>query len=73
MQYNQRLKELRISKNLTQSQIAKELETTQKQYSRWENDGREMTYEMLIKFAKFYECTTDYLLGISDIKNPYKD
>lgn len=64
-----RLKELRVERGLTQQQIADEIKCTRQAYSRYELGEREPDYETLIMFAKFYDVTTDYILGLSDKKN----
>lgn len=73
MQNIQRMQELRELKELKQKDIAEQLNITQQQYSLYEKGTRELKLDVLIKLAQFYECTTDYLLGISNIKNPYKE
>lgn len=61
-----RLKELRIEKQLKQSELATALSVDQRSISNWENAIREPDYEMLTKIAQFFDVSTDYLLGISD-------
>lgn len=63
--YSQRIKYLRERKGLKQLDIARLLQTTQQQYSRYEN-GTEMPYELLKRLAIFYNVTTDYILGLSE-------
>ena len=62
--YNERIRYLRERKGLKQEDIAKLLDTTQQQYSRYEN-GTEMPYGLLIKLALFYNVSTDYILGLN--------
>ena len=68
--YNQKIKELRERKGLYQSDIATLLDTSQQQYSRYEN-GTEMPYSLLIKLSIFYETSVDYILGLTNVKEPY--
>ena len=65
--FQERLKELRTAKKLTQKELAFELGVTTPTYTRWENGTREPKYNHLIKLSKLLEVSTDYLLGISDI------
>lgn len=63
------LKKLRINKRLTQQELCDELQTvgcyiTRSAYSRYESGGRNIPCEMIIKFALFFETTTDNILGI---------
>ena len=62
----ERMRELREEKGLTQTELAKYREVTQKTYSRYENDERSIPLEKLILFADFYQTTLDYLVGRSD-------
>ena len=71
MCYYQRLKDLREDKELKQIDIARLLETTQQQYSKYETGMQEMPTRHVSKLADFYNTSTDYILGrTSDIK-PY--
>ncbi len=63
----ERLKQLRIEKGLTQQQIAQELNIATRTYSHYENGDREAPYSILIAICKYFDVTSDYLLGLSDI------
>lgn len=60
----QRLKLLREKRDMTQQELATVLETTQAQIWRWENDGAAPNTETIIRIAKYFDVTTDYLLGL---------
>lgn len=62
----QRLRDLREDKDLTQAQIAQLLGTTQSYYAQYENGHRELPLRHLVKLAKFYGVSTDYILGLAD-------
>ncbi len=62
-----RLKELRSSRKLTQTEIAEKLGITRGTYAHYEIDKRQPDYETLKKIAKYYDVNTDYLLGLTDI------
>ncbi|MDE6676740.1 MAG: helix-turn-helix domain-containing protein [Clostridia bacterium] len=64
--FNDRLKELRKEKGLSQTELAKELEVSQRSVSSWETGFREPDFETLEKIAKYFNVTSDYLLGLSD-------
>lgn len=66
-----RVKELREDGNQTQSNIAKLLQITETQYSKYENDLRAFRTSHLILLADFYEVSVDYIVGITDDKTPY--
>ena len=65
-----RLKLLREEKKLTQGDIAKMLNITTAAYSYYENEKRDMTPDTILKLAEYFDVSTDYLLGKSDIRNP---
>lgn len=68
MYYLQRLKDLREDKDLQQSDIAKLLNTTQPQYSRYETGERELPIRHLVTLADFYDVSADYILGRTNNK-----
>ena len=57
-------KELRLSKRLTQTQLAARLGVKKSIISAYETDSRPPSLDMLIKYAREFHVTTDYLLGI---------
>lgn len=65
MNINEKLKLLRQSKNLTQSEAANLLNISLSSYQKYERDKNSITpsLEALVKLADFYHVTTDYLLG----------
>ena len=68
MAYYKRLRDLREDNDYTQKEIADVLFTTQPQYHRYEKGLRDLPCELLIILAKFYNTSTDYILGLSDKK-----
>ena len=60
------LKDLRKEKKLTQTELASYLCTTQDSISLWELGKSYPDIPTLIKIAKFFEVTTDYLLGLEN-------
>lgn len=64
--FPQTLKELRLERQLTQSELAGLLIINQRTISSWETGIREPDFEMLVKLAKLFDVTTDYLLGVED-------
>ncbi|WP_449456308.1 helix-turn-helix domain-containing protein [Streptococcus suis] len=67
--FSERLKQLRKEAGLTQKQVAEKLSMSQPQYNRTENGGRKPSDETLKLFSNFFNVSTDYLLGRTDIKN----
>ncbi len=63
-----RLRELRDEKDLTQTEIAKMLGMSQTGYSKYETGENDIPTDVLIKLARFYNTSIDYLLGQTDNK-----
>lgn len=70
MYYN-RLKEIREDNSLTQRDIARVLNTTQQQYSKYELGIQILPLEKLNILANYYNTSIDYLIGRTDIRKPY--
>ena len=66
-----RIKELREDNDVTQTQVGEAINITQRTYSYYETGQRMMPPEVLIKLAKFYGTTVDYILGLTNEKKPY--
>lgn len=66
-----RLKELRERKDKSQIQIAEYLGISQQHYSMYELNKRLIPIDLLIKLAYLYETSTDYILGLTNIKEQY--
>lgn len=60
------LKKLRLKLNFTQIELAKALGSTQKQISKWELNVIEPNIQWIVKIAKYFNVSTDYLLGLED-------
>ena len=66
MKYSERIKELRISKNLSQMQLSIKTGLSQSAIAKWELGKTEPTASAIITLAKFFNETTDYILGLED-------
>ena len=69
MDYQKRLKELRIKNGYTQEQIAFILHTRQEQYSKYESGKRELPIKHLVALCCLYRVSADYILGIEKFVN----
>ena len=68
-----RIRDLREDRDLSQSEIAKVINTTQQQYSKIENGNSDISGEKLILLAKLYNVSADYFLGTApDKRRPEK-
>lgn len=61
----ERLKDIRVENDLTQTQIAKILNTTQNSYNRWENSIELISLKKLTKVCNYFNTSMDYLVGIT--------
>lgn len=68
-----RLKNLRIQNGYTQKEMAENLGTSQPSYQNWEKGTRKPSRITLQKIANFFNVSTDYLLGKTDIPDPDSD
>ena len=66
------LKKLRIQNNLTLKELSKKVNIVTSTISCLENGKRQFTQEHLEILSKFFECSTDYLLGKTDNRNTIK-
>ena len=66
-----RLKEIREDRDYKQKDIAKVLNTTQQQYSKYEIGIRVIPIEQLEKLADFYNLSIDYIIGRTNERKPY--
>lgn len=64
MVFDDRLKNLREARNLTQKDVSEMLNINPRTYASYEKNEREPNSEILIQFAEFFGVTIDYLLGV---------
>ena len=67
-----RIRNLREDSDLTQKQVSEYLLCDQSLYSKYERGLRDVPVSVIIKLAGFYGTSTDYILGLTDEKLPYK-
>lgn len=61
-----RIRDLREDSDLTQRELADILNCSQQAYSNYELGQRDIPTEILIALAKYYNTSTDYILGLTD-------
>lgn len=66
-----RLKELRVDRDLTQRQVAAAIGITQRKYSYIETGIQQATEAVLKNLAEYYGVSVDYLLNLTDDPAPY--
>lgn len=67
-----RIKQLRQKWGVIQEILAAELGITQQMLSKYERDVTLIKVDILKKIAAYFNVTTDYLLGVSDVKRDIK-
>ena len=72
MPFYPRLRDLRNDRDATQTAIAKLLGMSQTGYSKYETGENDVPTEILIKLARLYGTSIDYLLGETNVKERYK-
>lgn len=65
-----RIRDLREDKDMTQTEMAKELNCSQRIYSNYECGDVDIPTHILIKLSKFHNVSVDYLLELTDKKRP---
>ena len=68
-----RIRDLREDNDLSQKQLAQILSMSQTGYSKYETGENDIPTQILIKLALYYNTSVDYLLGLTDIKEPPND
>lgn len=71
MKYN-RIRALREDKDLTQEQIGQAIDVPQRTYAYYESGERMVPPHVLKNLAIFHHVSVDYLLDLTDCKEPYK-
>ena len=62
----ERIKHLRISKKLTQDEVAHALNVKRETVTRWETGARDIKTEITILLSKYFNVSADYLLGLTE-------
>lgn len=70
MEYNEKLKALREDNDLTQSQLGKLFNVNQITISQYERGVRQPSLEILIKYAKYFNVSLDYIAGLTKDPKP---
>ena len=66
-----RLRDLREDKDLTQEELSKAINITQRSYSYYERGDHMIPPEILCRLADYYHTSVDYLLGRTSDPTPY--
>lgn len=67
--YGERLKELRLERRLTIQEVALKIGLAKSSYAGYEGGYRHPPMEKLVALAKLYHVSTDYILGLTEVKD----
>jgi len=73
MDFGKRIKHLREEKNVSATQLAFHIGKGESAVRMWEIGRSKPDADTLIKIADFFDCTTDYLLGLSNYRTPAEE
>ena len=71
MKYNERIREIREDKGLTQQKVADLINVGQRTYADYKSGKTRIPIDNLLILAKFYNISMDYITGASDIQTEY--
>jgi len=66
-----RIRDLREDSYLKQKEVAEYLMCDQSLYSKYERGERQLPLEMAVQLAQFYCVSVDYLVGLTEVREPY--
>lgn len=66
-----RLKDIREDNDITQKTLSDYLNIKQNTYSQYETGQRQIPIDTLIKLAIYFNTSTDYILGLTDVVDKY--
>ena len=66
MNYGERLRILREKHEMTQTDVAEYLKTTQSYYAQYERGLRQMPFDRVVELARLYGTSLDYIGGLTD-------
>jgi len=67
-----RIKQLREENNWTQLELSQKMDCAMSSIAMYEKGDRKPSLEVLVKLSEIFNCSIDYILGKSDIRNPEK-
>lgn len=70
LDYRARIRNVREDRDLTQAEIGRLLNKSQQGYNHIETGRAELKIEDLILLCRFYNLSSDYLIGLSDVPAP---
>ena len=66
-----KIRDLRTDADMSQAEVAEVLHCTQQAYCNYELGQRDIPTNILIQLARLHKTSVDYLLGLTDVREPY--
>lgn len=66
-----RLRDIREDNDITQKTLSEHLNIKQNTYSQYETGQRQLPIDILIELATYFDTSTDYILGLTDVSEKY--
>ena len=66
-----RIRDLREDLDLSQAKLARQIGMSQPGYSKYETGENDIPTSVLIQLAQLHHTSVDYLLGLTDVREPY--
>ena len=66
-----RIRELREDNDYTQKYVAEQIMCDPSLYAKYEREERDIPLNIVLKLADFYHVSVDYILDLTDIREPY--
>lgn len=73
MDYHERIRNLREGLDLNQTEVAKLVFVDQRTYSSYETGRLRIPLDVVIALARFYDVDMDYICGLTDKPEPFKE
>lgn len=67
VEVGQRLAQMRKEAGYTQQQVADKMQMVRQSYARYESGKFELNYQQIVTLCRLFDCSADYLLGLSEI------
>ena len=70
MEYYERIRALREDNDISQKELSRMLKISQQSLSKYETNKRKLPIELLKEYAKIFNVSTDYIMGLTDNPEP---
>ena len=68
MGFDERIRQLRQARGISQVELSAALDVTKQSVSNWENNNIQPSIDILIRLSRYFSVSTDYILGLDERK-----